>query len=99
MTSGPKPSSAHTHSARLVCCGSAHVAMHGLPDADRRPAHGAHQPARLARAQRPLDGLKHTEHATMAERARRAASAARPVVSGYGMSHGKVFTMSTQGAW
>jgi hypothetical protein len=23
----------------------------------------------------------------------------RPAVSGYGMSHGKVFTMSTQGAW
>jgi hypothetical protein len=39
-----------------------------------------------------------TEHAAMAERAHRAASAVRPVGNGYGMSHDKVFTVSTQGA-
>jgi hypothetical protein len=39
-----------------------------------------------------------TKCAAMAECARRATSAARPVASGYGMSHGKVFSVSTQGA-
>jgi hypothetical protein len=33
-----------------------------------------------------------------AEHARRAASVARPSASGYGTSHDKVFTVSTQGA-
>jgi hypothetical protein len=86
--------------------------MRSLPGVDRGPARAAHQPASPARAQRPLDVAQdarsrltrrcphphwvRTERAAMVERARRAASAARPVASGYGMSHGKVFTMSIQ---
>jgi hypothetical protein len=46
-------------------------------------------------AQRPLGAL---ERAVTAEHARRAASAPRPAASGYRASHGKVFTVSTQGA-
>jgi hypothetical protein len=77
--------------------GPAHAAR-GLPGADRRLAHAAHEPARLAQAQRPLGALERTERVVVVERARRAVSAAQLAVSGYGTSHGKVFTVSTQGA-
>jgi hypothetical protein len=58
----------------------------------------AYMTARSARAQRPLGTLKRTERAMTAACARRATSAAQPAASGYGTNHGKVFTMSTQGA-
>jgi hypothetical protein len=51
-----------------------------------------------ARAQRPLSTLEHTERAVTVACARKAASVARPVVSGYDTNHGKVFAVSTQGA-
>jgi hypothetical protein len=76
--------------------GPAHAAC-GLPGADRRPAHAAHESVWPARASCPLSTLERTERAAMAERARRAASMARPAVSGYSTSHGKVFTVSTHG--
>jgi hypothetical protein len=46
--------------------------------------------------QRLLSAL---ERAATAARVHRAASAVRPAVSGCSMNHGKVFTVSTQGAW
>jgi hypothetical protein len=49
--------------------------------------------------QRPLSALERTERAATAARVHRAASAVRPAVSGCSMNHGKVFTVSTQGAW
>jgi hypothetical protein len=49
-------------------------------------------------AQRPLGALERTERATTVERTRRAAPTVQPVTSGYGTSHGKVFTVSTQDA-
>jgi hypothetical protein len=101
MASGLKPSSAHTHSARLTCCGLAHAATHGLPGTGRWPTRAAHEPARPARAQR-FGALERTR-----ERARLAqqpavhtprSTVAQPAGSGYSMSHDKVFTVSTQGA-
>jgi hypothetical protein len=58
----------------------------------------AYKTARPARVQRPLGTLERTEPATVAH-THRAASTVWPVVSGYGMNHDKVLTMSTLGAW
>jgi hypothetical protein len=89
------------HSARLAYCGLAHVAMRGLAGVNRRPARAAHKPARPTRAQ-CLGALEHVRDRAwlMQQPVVRApwSIVVRPAVSGYGMSHGKVFTMSTQGA-
>jgi hypothetical protein len=90
------------------------MATRGLPRTDWWPAHATLQPARSARALRPLGVAQdarswptrrcphprwvRTEHAVMVERASRVASVVRQAASGYGMSHDKVFTVSTQGA-
>jgi hypothetical protein len=97
MTSGPKPSSAHTHSARLTCYGLAHVATHGLPGTGRRPTRAANEPVRPARAQRfgTLERAWLTRQPVV--RAPRS-TVAQPTESGYDTSYGKVFTVSTQGA-
>jgi hypothetical protein len=49
-------------------------------------------------AQHPLGALERTECTVTVEHARRVASMVWPAVSGYDMIHGKVFTVSTQGA-
>jgi hypothetical protein len=47
---------------------------------------------------RPKTRWVRIEHATTAERARRAAVVARSAAKGYNTSHDKVFTASTKGA-
>jgi hypothetical protein len=47
---------------------------------------------------RPKTRWVRIEHATTAERARRAAAVARSAAKGYNTSHDKVFTASTKGA-
>jgi hypothetical protein len=80
-------------SAWLTC-------KHGLTGAGRRPTHAADQPARSARVQH-LNALEsERERARLTRRPVVRAphpTMERPATSGYGMSHVKVFTMSTQG--
>jgi hypothetical protein len=59
----------------------------------------AYKTVRPARAQRPLSTLECPERAAMTVCIRIAVSAARPAASGYDMNHGRVFTVSTRGAW
>jgi hypothetical protein len=97
MTSGLKPSSAHAHSACLACCGPAYAhaqpARCGLAACSRSPR--ANEAGPGATPQR--SGARAGAHAARVT-ADDARTAPHRGASGYGMSHGKIFTVSTQGA-
>jgi hypothetical protein len=83
------------HSAKAL--GLAY-AVRSLPGTDQQPACAAHEPAKPARAQHPHDALERTWLTPQPAVRISDCSVVRPTASSYGTIHGKVFTVSTQGA-